>query len=386
MSADDLLNFHTWRAWVVALVISGTLTGIWRLVIRFVVRRLARLVKMTDTNFDDFVTDLISKTNTLLLFGLSLGLSISVISVWRDVPPGAITFLRLLAVFAILIQVGLWGNALIPYLVERQIKQRMTLDPGSKTVVTAVSAVIKGLVWVLLFLMALDNIPGVNVSALVASLGIGGVAVALAVQNILGDLFSSLSIILDQPFVVGDFIVVGDFKGSVEKVGLKSTRVRSLTQEEIVFSNADLLDSRIRNYRTMERRRVSFTLGVVCEIAYEKLVAIPGLIEEIIAPMQDVTFERAHFRAYGESTLDFEVVYFIESPDFNLYMDIQQAVNLEIFKRFEEQGIGLAYPTRTIFLNRLLSPHQLSLEGEEQASSPQIETSEGVEAFPPNSG
>jgi len=192
----------------------------------------------------------------------------------------------------------------------------------------------------------------VDVTALVAGLGVGGIAVALAVQNILGDLFASFSIVLDRPFVMGDFIIVGDYMGTVEHVGLKTTRIRSLSGEQLVFSNTDLLGSRIRNYKRMAERRVVFSLGVLYQTSPEQLEKIPQMIREIVEAQTPVRFDRAHFKEYGASSLNFEVVYYILDPDYNRYMDIQQAVNLEIYRRFDEEGIEFAYPTQTLYLRR----------------------------------
>jgi small-conductance mechanosensitive channel len=189
-----------------------------------------------------------------------------------------------------------------------------------------------------------------DVSALVASLGVGGIAVALAAQNILGDLFASLSILFDKPFVVGDFIIVDDLPGTVEKVGLKTTRVRSLFGEQLVFSNNDLLSSRIKNYKRMEERRVVFPLGVTYQTGAEQLELIPGIIKKTIEKQEKVRFDRSHFKGYGDFALLFETVYWVTEPDYNLYMDIQQKINLELFHLFEEQGIEFAYPTQTIHL------------------------------------
>jgi small-conductance mechanosensitive channel len=204
-------------------------------------------------------------------------------------------------------------------------------------------------VWSLVLLLALDNL-GFNITALLAGMGIGGIAVALAAQNILGDLFASLSIVLDKPFVVGDFIVVGEQLGTVEYIGLKTTRIRSLGGEQIVFSNTDLLGSRIRNYKRMQERRVVFGFGVVYQTPHEKLQTIPGMVREIIGKLDRARFDRAHFKEYGDSSLNFEVVYYVLSADYNVYMDIQQAINLELFRRFQEDGIDFAYPTRTLYV------------------------------------
>jgi small-conductance mechanosensitive channel len=191
-----------------------------------------------------------------------------------------------------------------------------------------------------------------DVTALVAGMGIGGIAVALALQNILGDLFASLSIVLDKPFVIGDFIIVGELMGGVEKIGLKTTRVRSLSGEQLIFSNSDLLNSRIRNYKRMQERRIPFGFGVTYQTTPDQLEAIPALIKSIIECEEGLRFDRAHFKGFGESSYDFEVVYYINTPDYNAYMDAQQTINLALCRGFAERGIEFAYPTRTIHMHR----------------------------------
>ncbi len=180
-----------------------------------------------------------------------------------------------------------------------------------------------------------------------AGLGVTGIAVALALQNILGDLFASLSIVLDKPFVVGDYIVVDTLQGTVERIGLKTTRVRSLSGEQIVFSNADLLKSRLRNFKRMQERRVAFTFGVTYQTPEALLTRIPGIVREVITPLPSTRFDRAHFQSFGEYALLFEVVYFVTTPDYALFMDIQQAINLGLLGRFRQEGIAFAYPTQT---------------------------------------
>ena len=207
------------------------------------------------------------------------------------------------------------------------------------------------MLWILLFLVALDNF-GADVTTLIAGLGVGGIAIALAVQNILGDLFASFSIVLDKPFIIGDFIIVGDHLGTVEYIGLKTTRLRSLSGEQLIFSNTDLLGSRIRNYKRMYERRVVFSVAVVYQTPEEKLAAIPEMIREIVEAQAQIRFDRAHFKDFGAYALNFEVVYWILSPDYNLYMDIQQTINLAIFRQFNETGIAFAYPSQTLFLDR----------------------------------
>jgi len=237
-----------------------------------------------------------------------------------------------------------------PSLLKRYQKQYRHIDPARMTTVRAVSLAARLVVILVAVILVLDNLPGVEITALVASLGIGGIAIALAVQSILSDLFASLSIILDKPFVLGDFIIVDTYMGTVEYIGLKTTRVRSLSGEQLVFANGDLLKSRIRNYKRMAERRVVFTLGVTYQTAYRHLKSIPGWIETIIGELDLTRFDRAHFQGFGDYALEFEIVYYVLDPDYNRYMDIQQAINLAIYKKFEAEKIDFAYPTQTVNL------------------------------------
>ena len=207
----------------------------------------------------------------------------------------------------------------------------------------------KSVLWVTLAVLAVDNL-GFDPTTMIAGLGIGGIAIALAMQNVLGDLIASLSIILDKPFEVGDFIVIDDLSGNVERIGLKTTRLRSLSGEQLVLSNNDLLQSRVKNYKRMKERRVLFTLGVVYETSHEKLVKIPQLVREIISGESKASFGRAHFSGYGDFALNYDIVYFVRTPLFDDYMDVQQNINLEIFRKFAEEGIEFAYPTRKVFV------------------------------------
>lgn len=255
------------------------------------------------------------------------------------------------AVIALVVQVGLWTvNALLT-LIQSKREAELEENRGAVAAMDVLSFVARVVIWTMVLLLILDNL-GINITALVAGLGVGGIAVALAAQNILGDLFASLSIILDKPFVVGDFLIIGEHLGNVEKVGIKTTRLRSLSGEQLVFSNNDLLNSRIRNYGRMFERRVLFTIGVTYQTSAEKLKKIPTIIREIIESQDDVRFDRAHFQKYGDFALIFESVYYVLSPDYNYYMDIQHAINVQIFEAFEKQNIDFAYPTQTLYVNK----------------------------------
>jgi len=250
-------------------------------------------------------------------------------------------------VVVLLFQVARWGTGLIKLAVDRY-GETHPQTPVSAT--RAVGIFARLALYSLVVLLTLENL-GVDITALVTGLGIGGVAVALAVQNILGDILAYVSIIFDEPFVTGDYLVVGNQMGTVEKIGIKTTRVRSLSGELIIFANSDLLGSRIHNYEQMRERRILFTIGVLYETPHEKLAKIPSMMREIIEAQDKTRFDRAHFRGFGESDLTFEMVYHVQSPDYGVYMDIQQAINLGISKRFAEEDIGFPYPTRTLYMS-----------------------------------
>ena len=224
-------------------------------------------------------------------------------------------------------------------------------DPEGATTLNLVGFAARAALWTVAVLLALDQL-GFDVTALVAGLGIGSVALALAVQSILGDLFACAAIALDKPFVVGDFIVVDGLRGTVENVGLKTTRVRSLDGELLVFSNADLLKSRIRNFKRMRERRVQFALGITYTTPADKLRRLPAWLRETVLSQPRTRFDRAHFKEYGDSALVFEVVYYVLEADYNLYMDVQQSLNMAIHERFAAEGVDFAFPTRTVFLRR----------------------------------
>jgi small-conductance mechanosensitive channel len=334
---------NTIAAWTLSLVLVAGVTVGLRLAFRFLLRRLERLAGATANDLDDLAVELLAKTKTL---------AILLVAVWAAARPLALSdrtelVLRGVLVAGLLLQIGFWGMGLTNYLMRRWRKRQLDQDPGLATAVGALGMIIKLGLWSVLVITALANL-GVDITAFVASLGIGGIAVALALQNVLGDLFGSLSIVLDKPFVIGDFIVVGDLAGTVEYVGLKTTRIRSLSGEQLVISNSDLLSSRIHNFKRMAERRVVFGLGVTYDTPPEKLRLVPELVRAAIEAREHARFDRSHFKQFSDSSLDFESVYYVTVPDFNAYMDVQQAVNLELVERFAEEEIEFAFPTRTL--------------------------------------
>jgi small-conductance mechanosensitive channel len=351
--------------WLVALGTAVATFFILKLLQRLVRRRLAAVVKRTTTNLDDMIVEVLSNTKPLFLLLVSVYAGAQILTL----SPMLQRVLDRLTILVVLLQAAFWATGAVAFWLKQMIAKRTEEDAAAATSLSALGFLIKLAVWSVALLLALDNM-GINITSLVAGIGIGGIAVALAVQKILGDLFASLSIVLDKPFVIGDFIIVGDLMGTVEHIGLKTTRVRSLSGEQIIFPNSDLLQSRIRNYKRMQERRVLFTIGVTYQTPYETIQTIGATLRQIIEAQSHARFDRAHFKEYGDSALIFEVVYYVTTPDYNLYMDVQQQINLEIYRRFQDAGIEFAYPTRTLYLQQESTvvtasgrvPHELSEE------------------------
>ncbi|MEB3245683.1 MAG: mechanosensitive ion channel family protein [Vampirovibrionales bacterium] len=257
--------------------------------------------------------------------------------------------IRGVTILALAVQVAIWLDRSLTFALARYRDSRPSVDEQKLFATMMGPLRFTGvlILWSAILLVVLERW-GVNITALVAGLGVGGIAVALAVQNILGDLFAAFSMVIDKPFVVGDFIIVGDFMGTVETIGLKTTRLRSLGGEQIIFANADLLASRIRNYKRMEERRVVFTVGVTYDTDEGHMAQIPELLKSTIEAQPNTRFDRAHFSRFDDWALTFEVVYFVLSPEYNIYMDIQQTINLTLLKEFNARGVQFAFPTQTI--------------------------------------
>jgi small-conductance mechanosensitive channel len=318
----------------------------------FIARQLRRFSARKGMNLLSYPEHIVSATRFPFLVGVALLAAISQF----DLPSRYDKLIHYGWIIVFVSQIALWANEMISIWGERAFARHRELNPSGATHLMVAGLVARIVLWSLATLVALDNL-GFNISTLMASLGIGGIAVALAVQNILGDIFSSVSIALDKPFVIGDFIVVESYMGTVEYVGLKTTRIRSLGGEQIIFSNTELLKNRIRNYKRMQERRVLFEFGITFETPTEEVERIPGIVKEIITSgVLNTRFDRAHFKAYGGSALQFEVVYYVLDPDYNKYMDIQQTINLELLRRFRKRDISFAYPTQTLHIASNVAP------------------------------
>ena len=254
----------------------------------------------------------------------------------------------------LIVQVGLWLGSFLREVVARYAERKTTDRSTLTNAMSLVQVFINIAVWSIVALVLLSNL-GVDVTALVAGLGIGGIAIGLAAQSIFADLFASLSIILDRPFMRGDFVVFGDHMGTIERIGIKSTRIRSLSGEQIVVSNANLLKETIRNYQLLYERRAQFRLAVSYATPADKAAAIPGLLRDAVTARQKTRFDRAHFKEFGENALIFEVVYIVLDPDYRVFMDVQQEINLEIMRAFAVEGIEFAAASRTFTIDQVLS-------------------------------
>jgi len=353
MLLNDILTIeiaaNTLQAWITATGVTLAVFFILFVIRSQLARRLRRPSDTGTTFGREILQAVVNRTTRLFLLLIAL----FVASLTLHIPDGVHNTLIKIVTLAWLLQGGLWISATLRVLLDYYQHQQESKDPAGASMINVLGLLGRTLLWSLVLLLALDNL-GVNITALVTGLGIGGIAVALAVQTVLGDLLASLSIVLDKPFTMGDFLIVGEHMGSVEYIGLKTTRIRSLSGEQLVFSNADLLQSRIRNFGRMYERRVVFKIGVTYQTPRDRLTEIPGIIRTAIESQQQTRFDRSHFVSYGDFSLLFETVFYVLGADYNLYMDIQQAINLLIHERFEEQGIEFAYPTQTLFLER---PH-----------------------------
>jgi small-conductance mechanosensitive channel len=341
---------NSYQAWLIAIGAGVFAAIVLRILQKISRKRLADLAARTPTKWDDYLVKVLAGTRRLFL----LVVAVLIASLLLELPDRLQHGITISFLIALLLQAGIWGGVLIDSIVKDYREKAREENPADVTTLGLIGLGGRVAVWSLVVLLILENL-GVDITALVAGLGIGGVAVALAIQNILSDLFASLSIALDKPFVVGDFLMVGDMLGSVEKVGLKTTRLRSLSGEQLVFSNNDLLGSRVRNYGRMFERRVVFSLGVTYDTPRDKLKLIPGIIRTAVEAEENTRFDRSHFSKYGDYSLNFESVYYVLTPDYNQYMDVQQSIYYAIHKGFEEQGIEFAYPTQTLYV---VSPDQ----------------------------
>jgi small-conductance mechanosensitive channel len=347
---QEILSMELWgntvQEYLIALAVIIGLILLIKLIRNRVVFYLKKWAAKSENTLDDFVVSLVEK-NILPILNLGafyagfhyLTLSDKVSRIMTVIYAIFITW------FLVRLILRFIRRAMESYAEKHEDAE------AKKKQLRSLMAIVKAIVWAFAILVLLSNL-GYNVTGIITGLGIGGIAIALAAQTILGDLFSYFVIFFDKPFEIGDFIIVDDKRGTVEKVGLKTTRIRSLTGEQLVMSNTSLTNARVHNYKQMERRRVAVTIGVTYQTSAEKLKRIPNIVKEIVTQHELATFDRTHFVAFGDFSLNFEIVYFMEKPDMVTYLDVQQEINLAIFEAFEKQGIEFAYPTQTVFVEK----------------------------------
>ncbi|WP_240646629.1 mechanosensitive ion channel family protein [Chitinophaga rhizosphaerae] len=330
--------------WAIALGIIVVCATSARIIQKYALKRMQRFADRTESGLDDFLVRLVQKSVMPIAYALAVYGGIRHLQL-----PGR--FSRVLDV-AILVLVVFYAVTVISGAFSyffMQYASRGEHAGQQEKQAKGILLLIKIVLWIVGLIFLVDNL-GYDITTIVTGLGIGGIAIALAAQTILGDLFSYLVIFFDKPFETGDFIVVGDKSGVVENVGIKTTRLRTLSGEQLVVANTDLTNSRVQNFKRMEKRRVVFSLGVIYETGAKRMRKIPQMLEAIISGRDGVQFDRAHFAGFGDFSLNFEVVFYILSGDYTQYMDCQQDIYFDILEKFEEEGLEFAYPTQKLFM------------------------------------
>jgi len=342
---DYQLGYNTVNVYLYALFVFFALLVVFKIFKLFVVSRLKRFAASTKNVFDDELLKVVEEVPDYLYYLVAVYLPLQYLIVGDFITHWfRVIFVILLSYNLIKIAQNLAEFAMTVHVSKQKDKEANVAAHGIGLIANIV-------IWVLGIMLALANL-GVNINSLIASLGIGGIAVALAVQNILGDMFSSFSIYFDKPFKVGDFIVIGDYMGTVKRIGLKTTRLETLSGEELVLANNDLTNARVQNYKKMRKRRVLMTLAFVYDTSSVKLQKVNKIVEGVVSKIDDVEFSRSHFKNFGDFSLNFEVVYYVLSNDYNVYMDKQQEINFAIKNAIEKEKIEFAFPTQTLHLQK----------------------------------
>ncbi|HLG38851.1 MAG TPA: mechanosensitive ion channel family protein, partial [Chitinophagaceae bacterium] len=348
---EQFFNFIFWgntiRNWAISIGIIAGCMLLARLLKSVVLSRIGKAAEKTKTSLDDFAVSVMQRIITPFLYILAVYYGLRYLTLNIKIEQIFHAVFLVVSVYFIIRML----SDLISYSFQRYMDKGTGNDSQIRQA-RGILLIFKIILWIFGGIFLIDNF-GYDITTIITGLGIGGIAIALAAQAILGDLFSYLVIFFDKPFEIGDFIIIGDKMGSVEYIGIKTTRLRALGGEQLIISNTDLTNSRVQNYKRMERRRVILSLGVVYETSPDKLKKIPAIVKKIIESQPDVQFDRAHFSGFGDFNLNFEIIYYILSADYNKYMDTQQAINLEIFEAFDNHNIEFAYPTKKIFLQSL---------------------------------
>jgi len=340
---------NTGREYVLALLVFIGVLIVLKIFKVIIIAKLKKLAKKSKTDFDDVIINIFSNLKPPLYFLIALYLGIKSIIL----PDLANKIIYILFLFFIVYETISALQKIIEYIAYKaMLRNGKENEEANKSAIRTLSVVIKIVLWSLGLILILGNL-GVDVTSLIAGLGIGGVAIALAMQNILGDIFASFSIIIDKPFQVGDFIKIGNDLGTVEKIGIKTTRLRTPDGEQLIIGNKELTDTRVQNFKRLEKRRALFSLGIIYETEKEKLEKIPELIKNIITQNTAIEFDRCHFKSFGDSGLNFEIAFYVNSQDYVEYLDAVQEINLKIFEVFNKEKIEFAYPTSVEYQKKI---------------------------------
>ena len=338
------INFlnNTVYDYVIFLSILIGLLVVFKILQDIVLQKLTVLSQKTKTDIDNTLVEIVKGVRPGFYVFLSFFLSIKHLEI-SNLMTGIINWILIIWVTYIVI---IAAQRLIDYAFYKKIGDE---SGNTAQALRTLNTIARSVLWIIGILFILSNM-GINITSVMAGLGIGGIAIALALQNILSDLFSSFAIYFDKPFEVGDFIVVGDKIGVVEKIGIKTTRIKALQGEEIVISNQELTTSQIQNFKKLKERRVTFTFGLTYDTSVEKIQKAKTITGAIFEEIKEARFDRCHFYRFEDSSLFFETVYYVNSGDYNMYMDIQEKINLDIKESFEKEDISMAFPTRTIHM------------------------------------
>ncbi|MBI4149758.1 mechanosensitive ion channel family protein [Candidatus Woesearchaeota archaeon] len=342
------IGSNTGFDYALSLVIFFVLSVIFRLFKSYALRLARKISTQTKTDVDDLAIEFISSISWPLYTFVALFAAAQTLAL----PAFAHTLFQYMFIILLVYYCAKALHRAVDYAARKQITARTEADQSEDTsLITVLAGIVKFIIWVIASLLLLSNL-GVNITSLVAGLGIGGIAIAFALQNVLEDLFSSFTIYFDKPFRKGDFIVLGQDSGTVQSIGIKSTRLTTLQGDELIISNRELTSARIRNYKRMQRRRVTFAFGVEYDTPLPKLKLINSLIADLFKKIKNAELERVHFKEFGNFSLNYEVVYFINTREYDMYMDIQQQINLAIKEQFARHRIEMAFPTQTVYLKR----------------------------------
>jgi small-conductance mechanosensitive channel len=346
---SELLNReflgNSLKAWLTAGITTTVMFLVLYLARNVTVSRLGALAAKTTNYIDDMIVEVIAHTRKWVMLAMAIIVGFGSLEI-----PHIGDFFAPTAKLVLLWQIAIWGGAVIGFWVKHHLEKRTSVaERGGIAMINAMGIAAKVVLWILIVITALHSVFAINPAPLITGLGVSGIAVALAVQNILGDLLAALAIVFDKPFDIGDSIGVDQVNGTVEHIGLKTTRIRSVTGEQIIIGNSDVLKSRLRNFRRMHQRRALFNVDVPFDTPPDVLRRLPSTIESIVSAQKKVKFDRSHVASFGESAVRIETVYYVLDPDYKLYMDIQQAINLEIFSRFSGDKVRFAMPSRTVY-------------------------------------